>query len=84
MAPRLSADYPIEIESISKPKADYESPEYLDLDLPVAPAVMIGDEVVAEGADIAEDKLVNLIREELGMPPVEPQKKGILGRLLGG
>jgi hypothetical protein len=42
---------------------------------------MIGEEVVAEGSDIAEDKVVAEIRKQLGMPALEPEKKGILGRL---
>lgn len=65
----------------SQPKAEYESEEWADQDLPCAPAVMIGDDVVVEGSDIGEEKLVGALRERLGMPPLEPEKKGILGRL---
>jgi hypothetical protein len=28
-----------------------------ELDLPVAPAVMVGDEIFVEGSDVSEDKL---------------------------
>lgn len=74
MSPRLGAEYPIEIETISKPRADYKTDEWADTDLPCAPAVMVDDEVVAEGSDIAEAKLVAIIREQLGLPPLEPEK----------
>ena len=34
-----------------------------------------------EGSDVTEEKVVAEIRKQLGMPPLEPEKKGILGRL---
>ena len=43
--PRLGNTYDIEIEVTSKPKADYSTDEYFALDLPVAPAIMVGDEI---------------------------------------
>lgn len=52
--------------------------EYFELDLPVAPAVMVGDEIVVEGSDIAEDKLESVICKKLGLPKPESLKKGIL------
>jgi hypothetical protein len=81
MMPRLGQKYEIEIETISKPKAEYQTDEYFELDLPVAPAVMVGEEIVVEGSDVAEDELEKLICQQLGLPPPEPQKKGVLGRL---
>jgi len=51
MLPRLGANYPIEVEVTSKPKAEYQTDEYFELDLPAAPAVMVGDEIVVEGAN---------------------------------
>jgi len=39
MMPRLGEKYDIEIETISKPKAEYSTDEYFERDLPVAPAV---------------------------------------------
>jgi len=52
MMPRLGTEYPIEIEVTSKPIADYQTDAYFELDLPVAPAVMVGDEIVVEGANV--------------------------------
>jgi hypothetical protein len=81
--PRLGAKYPVEIESISKPKAEYQTDDYFELELPVAPAVMVGEEIVVEGSDVAEDRLEAVICRCLGLPEPEPQKKGVLGRLFG-
>ena len=37
MMPRLGAKYDIDIETISKPIAEYQTDEYFELDLPAAP-----------------------------------------------
>ena len=83
MMPRLGQKYEMEVEFISKPRAEYQNDEYFELDLPVAPSVMVDDEIVVEGSDVAEDKLENVIRKHLGLPELEPEKKGVLGRLFG-
>ena len=77
----MGEKYEIEIETISKPKAEYQTDEYFELDLPVAPAVMVGEEIVVEGTDVAEEKVEAVICQHLGLPPPESQKKGVLGRL---
>jgi hypothetical protein len=84
MMPRLGSKYPIEIEVTSKPKAEYHTDEYFELELPVAPAVMVGDEIVVEGAGISREKVEAVIRRKLGLPESEDQKKGVFRRLLGG
>jgi hypothetical protein len=84
MMPRLGAKYPIEIETTSKPIADYQTDEYFELDLPVAPAVMVGDEIVVEGSNVSEEKVEEVIRRHLGLAEPEPRKKSIVGRLFGG
>lgn len=68
MIPGLGAKYDIVIEIIAKPKADYMTDEYFELDLPVAPAVMVGEEILVEGTDIAEDLLEAAIGKHLGSP----------------
>jgi hypothetical protein len=83
MLPRLGQKYDIEVEVMSKPIAEYNTDEYFELELPVAPAVMVDDEIVVEGSDVTEDKLENIIRQHLNLPALEPEKKGILGRLFG-
>jgi hypothetical protein len=81
MMPRLGQKYELEIETISKPNAEYLTDEYFELDLPVASAVMVAEEIVVEGSDIPEDKLEAVICRHLGLPPPEPQKERLLGRL---
>ena len=82
MMPRLGEKYDIEIETISKPPEEYNTDEYFDLDLPVAPAVMVGEEIVVEGSDVSDEKLEAVICKHLGLPPPDSKKKGILGRVL--
>ena len=71
----------MEIETISKPYQEYRTEEYAKLGLPLAPAIMVGDELIVQGCDVDEDKLEAAICRHLGLPETEPQKKGILDRL---
>ncbi|MFH0822735.1 MAG: hypothetical protein V2B18_08275 [Pseudomonadota bacterium] len=61
----MGAKYPVEIEIISKPRAEYKTEEYMELDLPRAPAIMVGDEVVVEGSDISEEEVAAEIERQL-------------------
>jgi hypothetical protein len=81
MMPRLGAKYPVEIDVTSKPKAEYTTDEYFELDLPVAPAVMVGDEIVVEGEDVPEYDVEVQICRHLGLPEPQLQKKGVLSRI---
>ena len=81
MMPRLGEKYPIGIEVTSKPIAEYQTDEYFELELPVAPAVMVGEEIVVEGSNISRDKVEEVICRHLGIPEPELRKKGILHRL---
>ena len=63
--PRLGEKYDIEIETIEKPKDEYMTDEYFQLDLPVAPAVMVGEEIIVEGTDIRKGKLERAISRHL-------------------
>lgn len=80
--PRLGEKYEVEIEVTSKPPAEYNTDEYFELDLPVAPAVMVGEEIVVEGVDVDEHELEKAICRKLGLPePEPPAKKGLLSKL---
>ncbi len=82
MMPRLGKKFKdIEIEVTSKPVVEYQNDEYFELELPVAPAVMVADEIVIEGASVSQDKVEKVICRYLEID--EPEKKGILGRLFG-
>ncbi len=83
MMPRLGEKYRFECEVISKPIAEYQTDKYFELDLPTAPAVMVGEEIVVEGADVEDHRLETVICKHLGLPEPEPPKKGLLGRLWG-
>jgi hypothetical protein len=78
--PRLGKKYDVEIEVISKPRAEYRAPDYLKQELPAAPAIMVGDEIVVAGSDISEDELEAVICRHLGRPAPKPRKKGIMDR----
>ena len=78
MIPGLGDKYEVEIETIAKPQDEYMTDEYFELDLPAAPAVMVGDEIVVEGTDVSEIDLEKIICRHLGLP--EPIKKGFFGR----
>jgi hypothetical protein len=80
MMPRLGEKYAIDIEVTSKPIAEYQTDEYFELDLPVAPAVMVGEEIVMEGADVSDHEVEASICRHLGLPEPEPPKKGIMNR----
>jgi hypothetical protein len=50
--------------------------EYFELDLPVAPAVMVADEIVVEGTDVSEHKLEKVICRHLNLPEPEARRGG--------
>ena len=80
MIPGLGEKYEIEIETIAKPKDEYMTDEYFELDLPVAPAVMVGDEIVVEGSDVSQFDLEKVICQHLNLPEPKPRKRSWFGR----
>jgi hypothetical protein len=83
MMPRLGEKYEIKIETVSKPRAEFHTDEYYALDLPVAPAIMVSEEIVVEGADIDDHTVESTICRALGLPEPEPPPKGLRDRLFG-
>jgi hypothetical protein len=83
MMPRLGQKYEIEVEIISRPRAEYQTEAYSASGLPKAPAIAVDDEIVVQGSDVDEDILENVIRAHLGLPEIPREKKGVLGRLFG-
>ena len=83
MMPRLGEKYKVEIETTSKPKAEYLTDEYFAFDLPVAPAIMVGDEIVIEGQDVDDHSVEVVICRQLGLPEPELEKKGVMNKLFG-
>lgn len=80
----LGQKYEIDIQVTSKPKAEYTTDEYFELDLPVAPAVMVGNKIVVEGSDIGQFQIETEICKQLNLPPPEPENKGLLKKLFRG
>ncbi len=78
----MGEKYEVEAEIVSKPRAEYQTAEYLKLGLPPAPAAMVAEEVVIQGPNISEEKVEAAIRRHLGLSelPKEP-KIGFLGRI---
>lgn len=65
MLPRLGSKYHIEIQTVSRPRAEFQTPEYAATGLPKAPAIMIGEEVVAQGRVLDEQELEAILRQHL-------------------
>ena len=72
--PRLGEKYEFEVKEISRSREAYQGEEYKASGLPAAPAVMVEDEIAAQGPEISEEKLEAIIRSHLGLPPLEPGK----------
>ena len=66
MMPGLGEKYGITVEVISKSREEYAGEAYSKLGLPVAPAIMVGDEVLVEKSDVTLEKLELAIQRELG------------------
>ena len=76
MMPRLGTKYDVTIEIMSKPKAEYQTDEYFALDLPVAPAIMVNNEIVVEGGNTSQEEVEACIRRQLGsVRPGEPDPR---------
>lgn len=73
--PRLGQEYELKLETIVKSREGYQTQEYQSSGAPVAPAVMVGEELAGQGPNISEEKLVETIRRHLGLPPVEGSAK---------
>lgn len=80
--PRLGKTYEIEIELMERLKEEYMTDEYFELNLPVAPAVMVGEQIVVEGTDVPGEKIETIICQQLGLPEPELSKKRILRHIL--
>ena len=72
MIPGLGEKYGVAVEVISKPREEYAGESYSKLGLPIAPAIMIGEEVLIEKADMSEEKLESAIQSALGPSTATP------------
>ena len=65
MLPRLEEKYALGIETVSKPRDAYRTAEYQATGLPIAPAVMLNDELLVQGAPISAEELESAICRHL-------------------
>jgi hypothetical protein len=65
MLPRLGTKYNLKIETVSKPRQDYSTAEYLSSGQPKAPALMLDDGLLIQGCPINEEALECAIRRYL-------------------
>jgi hypothetical protein len=66
--PRLGAKYDLEVETVSKSREAYQAESYVATDLPAAPAVMVENELAAQGPSLSEEGVEMVIRRHLGLP----------------
>jgi len=71
--PRLGEKYEIEMGTVTKSREEYQSEGYRASGLPAAPAVLVEDELAAQGPEISEEKLEEVIRRHLRLPPSKTQ-----------
>jgi hypothetical protein len=69
--PRLGAKYDLEVETISQSREAYQAAAYVATGLPAAPAVMVENELAAQGPTISDEGVEAVIRRHLGLPPLD-------------
>jgi len=70
----LGAKYNLDVETVTKSREAYQAEAYAATGLPAAPAVMVEDELAAQGPSISEEGLEAVLRRHLELPPGEAQK----------
>lgn len=65
MLPGLEEKYNLVTETITKTRDAYRKPEYQEFGLPIAPAIMLGDELIIQGGPISNEKLKSAIHRQL-------------------
>ena len=69
--PRLGRQYAIDVETIAKSREAYQAEAYVATGLPAAPAVMVENEIAAQGVSISAEGVGMVIRRHLELPPGE-------------
>jgi len=67
--PRLGQKYALDVETIAKSREDYQAEAYAATGLPAAPAVMVENELAAQGPSISDEGVEMVIRRHLGLTP---------------
>lgn len=69
--PRLGQKYALEVETVSQSREAYQADAYVASGLPPAPAVMVENELAAQGPSISVEGVESVIRRHLGLPPLD-------------
>ena len=69
--PRLGQKYALDVENIAKSREAYQAEAYVATGLPAAPAVMVENELAAQGPSISDEGVEMVIRRHLGLPPLD-------------
>lgn len=72
--PRLGEKYEIEVEAVFRSREEYQSDAHRAAGLPAAPAVLVEEELAAQGPEITAEKIEAVIRRHLGLPPLNPSQ----------
>lgn len=56
------------------PRQEFRDLEYMKLGLPIAPAVMVGDELIVQGCEAAEERLQAAICSQLNLSEPLPKQ----------
>jgi hypothetical protein len=67
----LGVKFNLEVVSITKSRKEYQGEAHRATGLPAAPAVMVENEIAAQGPGISEAGVEMVIRRHLGLPPGE-------------
>jgi hypothetical protein len=59
------------VETVSKSREAYQAEACVASGLPAAPAIMVENELAAQGPSISDEGLEAVIRRHLGLPPGE-------------
>ena len=68
--PSLGQKYALEVETVSQSREAYQAEAYVASGQPAAPAVMVENELAAQGPAITDEGLEAVIRRHLGLPPL--------------
>lgn len=69
--PRLGQKYALDVETMAKSREAYQAEDYVASGLPAAPAVMVENEIAAQGPSISDEGVEAVIRRHLGLLPGE-------------
>jgi hypothetical protein len=69
--PRLGAKYALEVETVSQSREAYQAEPYVASGQPAAPAVMVENELAAQGPSLWEEGVEMVIRRHLGLPSLD-------------